>query len=589
MTGAMAQGQTTAGMGDGVRRTGWRAFFGSLFAYASRRLLAAGGLVLLAGLLENVGLFVILPLVALVIVGQGAGGQFAWVEPLVAGWAPGGAPLQLALLSAAILALLVLRAAVLTRRDMLVFDLSKGYVDHLRTAVMDAVVHASWPAIRQLEQARLIDAVTVNVARVGQVVQFFVQAGTAIILSALFLGAALAADWRLGTLLALFVALAATFAALRLKRSYRTGSAVTAASGHVMRETGRIMGGLKLARAYNAERAFTARFAASVADTRRLAREFQYQQMHMRRLFEIAGAALALGLLYFGFAVLAVPAAQLLVFAGIVLRLVPVLVPLFGALQNLAFALTAYEAVEQLRHEALAHALPPEADGPQARAALPSAIALDHARVAVGEHCLLETGKLVLGPTGLVVLRGPSGAGKSTLVELLAGLYLPAAGALRRGDAVLAHDGLRAWQRDIALAPQEPFLFNATLRENLCWPGANHGDGELWAALEAAQVAELVRQLPHGLDEPLHDQGARLSGGERQRLCLARTLLKPARILLLDEAMSALDPAREAAVLAMLRASAKDRLVVLASHSPLAEDYADRIIRVEAGRVLANS
>lgn len=165
-----------------------------------------------------------------------------------------------------------------------------------------------------------------------------------------------------------------------------------------------------------------------------------------------------------------------------------------------------------------------------------------------------------------------------------AGLHLPAKGSVRRGDFPLEAGQRRAWQAQVSFAPQEPFIFDGTVRENLLWPNLAAEDAALWHALDQAEATEIVSGLPARLDEELLDGGARLSGGERQRLCLARALVRPASLLVLDEARSAMDPELERRIIGRLRQDIGRRIVLMVSHSLNAVGFADLRIDVSKGQ-----
>ena len=168
-------------------------------------------------------------------------------------------------------------------------------------------------------------------------------------------------------------------------------------------------------------------------------------------------------------------------------------------------------------------------------------------------------------------------------MELVAGLHLPVSGSVSRGDIALDATNRSAWQAQISFAPQEPFIFDGSVRDNLLWPNLQIDDDQIWEVLAQVEAADIVCGLPKGLDEELLDGGARLSGGERQRLCLARTLLRPASMLILDEATSAMDPELERSVVARLRDNIGERIVLLVSHSLNAVEHADVRIEVSDG------
>jgi ABC-type multidrug transport system fused ATPase/permease subunit len=188
-----------------------------------------------------------------------------------------------------------------------------------------------------------------------------------------------------------------------------------------------------------------------------------------------------------------------------------------------------------------------------------------------------------------VAIVGPTGAGKTTLVGLVARLADPTAGRVLVGgvDLRLLDPAERA--RHVAIVPQASFVFEDTVRGNVTLTDADDpaspSDEEVWAALAAARVDDVVRALPDGLDAPLGERGANLSGGQRQRLVLARALVRRPSVLVLDDATSAVDPRVERAILSGLGAHGGPT-VLLVAYRMSSVLLADEVVHVAAGRVV---
>jgi ATP-binding cassette, subfamily B, bacterial len=185
---------------------------------------------------------------------------------------------------------------------------------------------------------------------------------------------------------------------------------------------------------------------------------------------------------------------------------------------------------------------------------------------------------------GRIALMGPSGAGKSTLASLIARFHDPGGGRVLI-DGRDARDCALEWLRgQVAVVLQDTVLFSGTVRENIAY-GSGASDDEVCAAARAAAADAFIRELPEGYDTELGPQGMALSGGQRQRIGIARTLLRDPPILLLDEPTTSLDEATEAQLLDGLRTLMKGRTTVLVTHSPRLAELADRVVRIEAGRI----
>lgn len=186
-----------------------------------------------------------------------------------------------------------------------------------------------------------------------------------------------------------------------------------------------------------------------------------------------------------------------------------------------------------------------------------------------------------------IALLGPSGAGKSTLAALAMKLAAPQSGRITLGGVDIATLPADLVRSRIGWLSQATHLFDASIRDNLLLARPDADDTALWAALDAARIAELVRALPDGLDTWVGEGGARFSGGQGRRLALARTLLSQAPILILDEPCAGLDAETEREFFATLNDAASGRTLILIAHRLSGAERLDRIFRLSAGRAVA--
>ncbi|MEF8713824.1 MAG: ABC transporter ATP-binding protein [Accumulibacter sp.] len=202
-----------------------------------------------------------------------------------------------------------------------------------------------------------------------------------------------------------------------------------------------------------------------------------------------------------------------------------------------------------------------------------------------GDTPVLNGVSLRIRPGEKVALVGASGGGKSTLVQVLLGLYPPDSGTVSFAGVPMTEIGMEVVRSHVATVLQHPALFNDTVRTNLTL-GRELTDEDLWQALQVAQLADTVRELPSGLDTIVGRQGVRLSGGQRQRLAIARMVLSAPQVVILDEATSALDADTEARLHEALRGFLKRRTTLIIAHRLSAVKQADRAYVFDGGQII---
>ena len=194
---------------------------------------------------------------------------------------------------------------------------------------------------------------------------------------------------------------------------------------------------------------------------------------------------------------------------------------------------------------------------------------------------------LELEPGKTVALIGHTGAGKTSLASLIPRFYDVENGRVTIDGADVREVTLHSLRREIGVIAQDPFLFSATVRENLLFGRPEATDEEVFEATRAAQASEFIERLPDGYDTVIGERGITLSGGQRQRLAIARALVVDPRILILDDATASVDASTEARIRLGLREAMRGRTTVIIAHRSSTIALADEIVVLDHGRIVA--
>jgi thiol reductant ABC exporter CydD subunit len=347
-----------------------------------------------------------------------------------------------------------------------------------------------------------------------------------------------------------------------------------------------VVRGLPTLRAFNRSHAQTARIAE-------VSEEYRRTTMGTLRIAFLSGSILELAATL-GIALVAVVVGVRLAEGGIGFEpalTVLVLAPeLYLPLRNVAAQFHASADGAAVAERLLDLSDAPVAVAGSARPPDPALASITFERVSFaypGRHVdVLHGVEIVVTPGEMLAIVGPSGGGKSTLVSLLLRFAEPTSGRIRVGEDDLALLDPEAWRKLTALVPQRPTLFRGTVADNIRVGDTSAESERVRDAAALAGAHDFVSRLPDGYETVVGDGGRQLSAGQRRRLALARAFLRDAPLVILDEPTADLDPASASVVADAIERLRNGRTVVLVAHRPELAALADRVVRLELGRIL---
>ncbi len=540
----------------------------------------------LTGFVEGIGVALILPLLGMIGIGEGY--KTTIVATTVAqGFAWFNLQPNVAILVAIITVVFVLQTSVFIAQSWLAASLQSRYVKIWRDALLASYLRSAWSFFHQNRSGELINGLITETNRVGGAFYLLSQLIATVLVTTIYIGLALIVSWQVTAVLLLGAGAIFFLTRGLMGFAYRVGVDISARGHELQEAANEFVGGAKLVKATATEQLAEAKFMTLTEQMRPLFFWSSFNPNALRAIFELTAITGLCVLLAVGTTAFGIDSASILVVLAIFLRLYPKLSVAQQNMQLLNVYTPAVETAQRLLARAVAGL---EVEDQRA---LPQKLLEQQVSVEVVDLCAAYDETAVLDrirfaiPAGHNVgIVGSSGAGKSTLVDCLLRLVEPSAGYILIGGYRLNDLPTPAWRRAIGYVPQDTFLFNASIRENLLWGHQDVGDDQMIAAARQANAHEFISRMPSGYDTVVGDRGVRLSGGQRQRIGLARALVGRPKLLILDEATSALDSDSERVVLDAIDNLRGELTIIVVAHRLSTVRDADSILVLESGHLV---
>lgn len=532
----------------------------------------------------GISIVMLVPMLGILNISEGAGEALAQVSRLLQGFSPNA---RLVIIISLYFLLIVLKAGLNWLLSIRQSEFLEEYSLALREQLYSTVAGAKWEQLAAERQTDTIDLFTAQCSQVSQGVSMIIALLTSVVSA--FVSLAIAV-W-LSLPVTVFVLLVGSAFAMLFRRlikaSRQHGDEMIRINRAMYSELFSQLRSVKEVRSYGVQQEHDAFFREISQSFKDVKLQYMRRQALPQMLYSIAAAGMIAVIFLVCVSGYRMDTARLMVMVYVFTRLWPLF---SGVVNKLTVIQTTIPAYEKLS-EAIKTLTMEDTSGKNVhRLPFEDSIEFRNVRFTYqgSEEPVLKDVSFILKKGSITALMGRSGAGKTTIADLLLGLLEPDSGEILIDGTALTQDNLSGWRKALGYIPQEPLILNGSVRENLRRFHPDATQEQMIDALNKAKVLTVVENLPLGLDTVLGDGGIRLSGGERQRIVLARVLLGEPRLIVMDEATSAMDYESETAVRTAIRDLQEQVTVLVIAHRLATVRTAQRALVLENGSITEN-
>jgi ABC-type multidrug transport system fused ATPase/permease subunit len=547
------------------------------------------GMVLI-GLFESVGIFLLIPLISHTNLIKFNTNDSSLITGIVSIFRNLPETMSLAIILSLYALIMIGQSFFQQKQIILIAKIQQGFIRHLREQTYQYLLQANWGFFLSKRKSDIINLMSTEITRVGGGVQLFLQFLAAFVFTLIQIGVAISLSARL-TLFVLTFGVALIYCSRRfIKKSNSIGNDTLSLSQSYLAVITDHFNGIKDIKGNTLEETHLSRFRSLSRKIEKNVIEFVRLRTKSQLIYKVASSLLIAIFVFLSMEMFQAQPAQLMLIIVIFSRLWPRFSGIQANLEQLSSIIPSFKALVDLRNQCIEAKELNEGDFYNIRPLVfYNSIECQNIFFRYNRTkptYALNNINMQIPVNQMTAIVGPSGAGKSTLIDLLMGLNQPESGEILVDGKPLKKEDLLSLRRCLGYVPQDPFLFNGTIRDNLLIIDKNASEDQIWDALEFSSASYFVKSLPLGLDTPIGDRGIKLSGGERQRIVLARAILRKPAILVLDEATSALDTENESKVQEALEKLKGSMTIIVIAHRLSTIRNSDQVIVLDQGEII---
>lgn len=537
----------------------------------------------------GVGILMLIPLLSMIGILDGGNASIEWVRQRTFFLESLPEAARLPIVLCAYVILIIAQSLISRRMVLLNTRIIQGYVEYLRVRLYEKTVNVEWSAMISKNKSDISNTFAVEINRISSGGVLFLRLISDGIVFLVHLGIAFFISPPLTVFVMICGLILAFLMSSTLRDSKRVGAKIHETNKRLLFEITEQLNGVKEVKSYGIEERQIRRFADICAKIKENLIRHTKLQARPQLLYSIAAAVIISLVFYLMVRFFGIEPASMIIILYVFSRTWPIFTKTQSNLQSILVAIPSFESYGRLIDDFAGR----EEKSADSSAAIEDRL-LRHIRFdRVCFSYRTEEGSFHLRDLSFdipvnqtTVLVGRSGAGKSTIVDLLLMFLKPQSGRILADDTELLPNREKQWRRRISYVPQDAFLLNGTIRDNLLHFNPSASDKQMEDALRMAAAMDFIEKLPEGLDTNIGDRGIRLSGGEKQRIVLARALLREPEILVLDEATSSLDSGNEYLIRQAITNLRGTMTIVIIAHRLTTVRNADFVLVIDDGRIV---